>query len=128
MGITPRQVLRAFAHDGPLRRKGALKLLGDAGTPVSAREVKVADRLVSFMLGAPVHAPLTDALLRRVDVPAVEIGRAAARDRLAGLLRQAPQVPVFVVGPDAASVIAAALDSAGARRRHPHPAERLTSS
>src|SRR3954452_5246639 len=44
-GLTPADVMAAFDANGRLRHLGALKLLGDAQTPLAERPVKVADRL-----------------------------------------------------------------------------------
>src|SRR4051795_2923719 len=44
-GLTSADVMSAFDANGRLRHLGALKLLGDAQTPLAERPVKVADRL-----------------------------------------------------------------------------------
>ena len=50
-GLSPADVMGAFDADGRLRHLGALKLLGDAQTPLAERPVKVADRLAAVLLG-----------------------------------------------------------------------------
>src|SRR6201999_4290014 len=44
-GLTSADVMAAFDAAGRLRHLGALKLMGDAQTPLAERPVKVADRL-----------------------------------------------------------------------------------
>src|SRR3954467_2920144 len=50
-GLTPADVMAAFDAEGRLRHLGALKLLGDAQTPLAERPIKVADRLAAALLG-----------------------------------------------------------------------------
>ena len=50
-GLTPADVMVAFDAHGRLRHLGALKLLGDAQTPLAERPIKVADRLAAALLG-----------------------------------------------------------------------------
>ena len=51
-GVTAADVMTCFDLDRPLRRLGAVKLLGDAQTPLAERPLKVADRLAAHLLGA----------------------------------------------------------------------------
>src|SRR5215217_3220689 len=44
-GLSAADVMTSFDRDGPLRSLGALRLLGDATTPLAERAIKVADRL-----------------------------------------------------------------------------------
>ena len=50
-GLSPADVMGAFDTAGRLRHLGALKLLGDAQTPLAERPIKVADRLAAVLLG-----------------------------------------------------------------------------
>jgi ATPase family associated with various cellular activities (AAA) len=103
-------VLACFAADAPLRARGALRLL-DAGGPVplAERQVKTADRLAAFLLGAQVDEPARDGRLRLVDVPSYDPGRAATVEKLRALLAVESTLPVVIAGPDAASLLAVAL-------------------
>src|SRR3954453_21989850 len=56
-GLSPADVMAAFDTDGRLRRLGALRLLGDAQTPLAERPVKVADRLAAALLGGRMDEP-----------------------------------------------------------------------
>ena len=105
-------VMARFDADGRLRHLGALKLLGDAQTPLAERPIKVADRLAAALLGGrhgrvgaadrgcawsrcPAHAPgreeAVQMLARAARAPEPPADRArrarrrrAARDRATG--------------------------------------------
>ena len=66
-GLSPADVMGAFDADGRLRRLGALKLLGDAQTPLAERPVKVADRLAAVLLGGRMDESAQPTRLRMVD-------------------------------------------------------------
>ncbi len=68
-GVTAADVMGAFDRNGPLRARGALRLLGDAQTPLAERPIKVADRLAGFLLGAPIDELPPPPRLRLVDTP-----------------------------------------------------------
>src|SRR3954464_9422756 len=51
-GLSAADVMTSLGRDRPRRRPGALKLLGDATTPLAERPIKVADRLAAFLVGA----------------------------------------------------------------------------
>src|SRR4051812_43822204 len=53
-GLSSADVMAAFDANGRLRHLGALKLLGDAQTPLAERPIKVADRLAAALLGGRV--------------------------------------------------------------------------
>jgi hypothetical protein len=110
-GATEAEVLACFAGDGPLRARGALKLL-DAGGPVplAERQLKTADRLAAFLLGTALDEPSRDGRLRRVPAPAYDPGRRGTVEDLRGALGVESMLPVVVAGPDAAAVLAVALD------------------
>ena len=51
--LAPGEILARFAPGAPLSRRGAIRLLsGEAATTLADRQVKVADRLAAFLLGA----------------------------------------------------------------------------
>ena len=104
-------VLACFEVTAPLRRHGAIRLV-DAGapTPLAERQVKVSDRLVSFLLAADLDDRPTDGRLRFVALPAYEPGRTAAVDELRGQLAGQSALPLVVGGPDAATLLAVALE------------------
>ncbi len=113
-------ILARFAHDAPLRRAGALRLLdGDAPGPLADRLVKVPDRLAALLLGAGLDAPASDGRLRRVDLDgplaAALHGERSESDHGAGvaelrsLLAADSRLPALVAGPDAPLLLAAAL-------------------
>jgi hypothetical protein len=109
-------ILARFAHDAPLRRAGALRLLaGDTPGPLADRLVKVPDRLAALLLGARLDAPALDGRLRRVDLDDVLAealrggAHGAAVQELHALLAADSSLPVLVAGPDAPLLLAAAL-------------------
>jgi hypothetical protein len=107
---SPADVVACFAADRPLRRQGAIELLDpDEQHPFLDRSIRVAQPLVSFLLGTPVHAPRADGRLRRLDVPEHELGRSATVARLRAVLQEPSRLPVLVSGPDAPALLAAAL-------------------
>src|SRR3954454_15570577 len=85
-GVSAADVMAAFDQDGPLRRLGALKLLGDAQTPLAERPIKVADRLAAHLLGARMDDLPAPSKLRLIPVPAHDPGRQQAVDAVAAML------------------------------------------
>ena len=107
--LAPDEVLARFAPGAPLSRHGAIRLLsGEPATTLADRQVKVADRLAAFLLGA---VDLADAgaatSLRRVS-PDGLTGRDQATERLRLLLAADTRLPLVACGPDAGAVLAAA--------------------
>src|SRR6478735_3167552 len=84
-GLSPADVMAAFDTHARLRHLGAIKLLGDAQTPLAERPVKVADRLAAVLLGG------------RMD------------ESLRALLSRPSHLPVVIAGPDADSLLAMAV-------------------
>jgi hypothetical protein len=103
-------VLACFETTSPLRRHGAVRLV-DPGvpTPLVDRQVKVGDRLVSFLLELGLHDAASDGRLRAVPLPSYAVGRQATVDELRGLLVRDSELPLVVAGPDAESLLAVAL-------------------
>jgi hypothetical protein len=109
-GVGTADVLRCFAHDGALRRKGVIRLLDpDGSIPVAERQVKVHDRLAAYLIGARLDQPRRDGRLRRKLAPPVDPGRAALVEELRGLLRRRAPLPIVVAGPDSDSLVQHAL-------------------
>jgi hypothetical protein len=109
--VDARAVLACFEAGTALRGHGALRLL-DMGTPtpLAERQVKVSDRLVSFLLGTGLHDASGDRRLRFVALPKYEIGRADTVAELRGLLLGSSRLPLVVGGPDAPLLLASALE------------------
>src|SRR5690242_2864093 len=102
------EVLARFAPSAPLTRRGAVRMLsGEPATPLADRQLKVADRLAAFLLGA---VDLADAAagsaLRHVS-PDHLTGRDEATERLRLLLAAETRLPLVACGPDAGAVLAA---------------------
>ena len=107
------EVLAAFARAAPLRRTGALRILDDdPALPLEDRPVRVAERLVSELLGVELHASSLADRLRRVAVPDFDVGRPSVVAQLRGVLAGDDALPVLVAGPDAPQLLAAALSRA----------------
>ena len=106
------EVLARFAPGAPLSGHGAVRLLpGEAGTTLADRQIKVADRLAAFLLGAVDLADASaGAALRRI-APDPLTGRGEATERLRLLLAADTRLPLVACGPDAAAVLAAAADT-----------------
>src|SRR4051794_38404963 len=107
-GVSAADVMAAFDQDGPLRRLGALKLLGDAQTPLAERPIKVADRRAAHLLGARIDDVPAPSKLRLIPVPAHDPGRQQAVDAVAAMLRRPSALPVVLCGPDAEDLLAKA--------------------
>src|SRR3954468_18280427 len=108
-GLTPADVMAAFDADGRLRHLGALKLLGDAQTPLAERPVKVADRLAAALLRGRMDEAPQPTRLRIVALPAHDPGREESVQMIAALLARASKLPIVLAGPDADSLLATAL-------------------
>jgi hypothetical protein len=109
-GVSAADVLRCFDADRSLRRCGAVRLLdGEPAVPLAERGVMLGERLASFLLGADLDSHSDGARLRAVAAPEHDPGRAETVGRLAALLAREPPLPVIVVGPDAASLLATAV-------------------
>jgi ATPase family protein associated with various cellular activities (AAA)/winged helix domain-containing protein len=107
-GVSAADVMAAFDREGALRARGALRLLGDAQTPLAERPIKVADRLAAFLLGAPIDELPPPPRLRLVEMPAHDPGRAEAVRAVGAMLRHASTLPIVLAGPDAESLLATA--------------------
>src|SRR3954447_7219838 len=86
-GVSAADVMAAFDQDGPLRRLGALKLLGDAHTPLAERPIKLADRLAAHLLGGRMDDLPAPARLRLVGMPSHDPGRHEHVGTVAAMLR-----------------------------------------
>jgi len=99
----------AFDANGRLRHLGALKLLGDAQTPLAERPLKVADRLAAVLLGGRMDESAQPTRLRLVELPSHAPGRQEAVETMAALLARESHLPIVLAGPDADTLIATAL-------------------
>ena len=108
-GVTPADVLAAFAPHGRLRALGVLQITGEATTPLADRAAKVADRLAGFLVGLP-GEPAGAGRLRRIAPPGHLGGREAAVEEARSVLRTGTRLPILVAGPDAAMIVAEALE------------------
>ena len=108
-GLSSADVMAAFDADGRLRRLGALKLMGDAQTPLAERPVKVADRLAAVLLGGRMDESAQPTRLRMVALPAHAPGRDEAVAIVTALLERESHLPVVLAGPDADSLLATAF-------------------
>jgi hypothetical protein len=109
-GVTAADVMSSFDQDGPLRRLGAVKLLGDASTPLAERPIKVADRLAAHLLGARMDDLPAPTRLRLVEIPAHDPGRHDHVAAVAAMLTRPSDLPVVLCGPDAEALLAKAFD------------------
>src|SRR5690349_931298 len=107
-GLSSADVMAAFDANGRLRHLGALKLLGDAQTPLAERPVKVADRLAAALLGGRMDETATPTRLRNVPLPAHAPGRDEAVKIVSALLSRPSHLPIVMAGPDADSLLATA--------------------
>jgi hypothetical protein len=102
-------VLACFAPGARLTRTGAIRLLApEAATTLADRQVKVADRLAAFLLGARSLADVAGGTALRHVVATDVVGRGEATERIALLLAADTRLPVIVCGPDASAIVAAA--------------------
>ena len=108
-GLSSADVMGAFNADGRLRRLGALKLLGDAQTPLAERPIKVADRLAAELLGGRMDESAQPTRLRMVALPAHAPGREEAVTIVSALLSRESHLPIVMAGPDADSLLATAF-------------------
>src|SRR3954471_22049921 len=107
-GVTAADVMTSFDIDGPLRRLGAIKLLGDAQTPLAERPLKLADRLAAHLLGGRMDDLAPPARLRLVGMPSHDPGRHEHVGTVAAMLRRPSALPIVLCGPDADALLAMA--------------------
>ncbi len=107
-GVTSADVMTSLDRDAPLRRSGALRLLGDAQTPLAERPIKVADRMAAYLLGARMDELPPPPRVRLVAMPAHDPGRDEAVRAVRAMLRHETRLPIVLAGPDAESLLAKA--------------------
>ena len=101
--------MTSFDRDAPLRRPGALQLLGDAQTPLAERPIKVADRLAAYLLGARMDELARAARCASWRCPAHDPGpRRGGACRARAALAHEPRCRSSSPGPDAESLLAKA--------------------
>ena len=120
-GLSPADVMAAFDAGGRLRHLGALKLLGDAQTPLAERPVKVADRLAAVLLGGRMDESAQSARLRMIDTPVHDPGRGEAVATMTALLERPSHLPIVLAGPDADSLLSHGLRTPARRRARARP-------
>ena len=104
---SPGMLLARLAADAPLRRCGALRMVGDDPlVPVAERSLVVDELLVAHLLGASLDAVAPPAGMRDVPLRGPDPGRAGVRERLARLLAGGAPGVLACVGPDAEQVLA----------------------
>jgi adenylate kinase family enzyme len=108
-GISSADVMVALDTDARLRRMGALKLLGDAQTPLAERPIKVADRLAAALLGGRMDESAQPTRIRLVPLPAYDPGRHDAVETIVALIRRPSHLPIVLAGPDADALLARAF-------------------
>jgi hypothetical protein len=107
-GVSAADVMLAFERAAPLRARGAIRVTGDAQTPLAERPIKLSDRLAAHLLGVGMDDPPAAGRLRMVDLPRHDPGRDEAVQALAGMLRHPSTLPVVLAGPDAEALAAKA--------------------
>src|SRR3954471_15494039 len=107
-GVTAADVMASFDQHRPLRKLGAVKLLGDAQTPLAERPLKTADRLAAHLLGARLDELPAPARLKLVDLPAHDPGRHDHVAAVAAMLSRPSELPVVLCGPDGEALLAKA--------------------
>ena len=90
-GLSPADVMGAFDANGGCATSGALKLLGDAQTPLAERPIKVADRLAAVLLGGRMDESPQPTRLRMVSARCTTRPRRGGGDD--GRAARAPQPP-----------------------------------
>ena len=99
----------AFDANGRLRHLGALKLLGDAQTPLAERPIKVADRLAAVLLGGRMdESPAADAAADGQRCPRTTRAATRRSRRWRALLARPSHLPIVLAGPDADTLLATA--------------------
>src|SRR5215217_1845023 len=111
-GVSAAEVMMAFERDAPLRTKGAIRLQGDAQTPLAERPIKLSDRLAAHLLGVGMDDPPAGGRLRLVPLPDHDPGRDEAVAALAATLAHPSNLPVVLAGPDAEALVAKAYGRA----------------
>ncbi|HZB76436.1 MAG TPA: ATP-binding protein [Solirubrobacteraceae bacterium] len=107
-GVSAADVMLAFERAAPLRTNGAIRVMGDAQTPLAERPIKLSDRLAAHLLGVGMDDPPAQGRLRMVEPPRHDPGRDEAVHALAGILRHPSSLPVVLAGPDAEALAAKA--------------------
>jgi ATPase family associated with various cellular activities (AAA)/Winged helix domain, variant len=107
-GVTATDVMSSLDREAPLRRHGALRLLGDSQTALAERPIKIADRLAAYLLGARMDELPTPVRLRLVPMPSHDPGRGEAVAAVRAMLRHETDLPIVLAGPDAESLLAKA--------------------
>ena len=111
-GVSAGEVMMAFERTAPLRARGAIRLHGDAQTPLAERPIKLSNRLAAHLLGVGMDDPPAGGKLRMVLHPDHDPGRHEAVAALAATLAHPSSLPVVLAGPDAEALVARAFGRA----------------
>jgi hypothetical protein len=108
-GFAAPEVLACFDRGGRLRSSGALRIAdGDSSVPLAERGAQAAQRLVGFLLGVDLSDTPPDQRIEVIRADAELLGREQCVAELASVLSLETPVPLFVAGPDAPGIVAAA--------------------
>jgi hypothetical protein len=111
-GVGARTVLARFGAREPLRRSGAVRVLGDDPlVPLADRPLKLDERLAARLLGADLAVAASAAARRErmVNVPPRDPGRPEAQRALSAVLAAGGDLPLLACGADAADLLAWSL-------------------
>jgi ATPase family associated with various cellular activities (AAA)/Winged helix domain, variant len=103
------EVLERLGEDAGLRRSGAISLLDEPRLALADRPLKCADRLAALLIGGLAEDWPPDC--EPVPVPALAAAGEAALAELRATIETAGELPVAVVGDDAPSALASALQA-----------------
>jgi ATPase family associated with various cellular activities (AAA)/Winged helix domain, variant len=107
-GRADREVLDRLAADAPLRHRHVVRMLDTApDCEILRRPIKVADRIVSELLGPRLDRPEWEARATRVDATASALGCANTVTEIRRSLDGPSRMPPLIAGPDAALAAAA---------------------
>jgi hypothetical protein len=112
-GVSTRTVLARFGAAEPLRRSGAVRVLGDDPlVPLADRPVKLDERLAARLLGADLALSGRRRRERLVGVPPRDPGRPDAQRAISAVLAAGGDLPLLACGADAADLLAWSLGRA----------------
>jgi hypothetical protein len=110
-GVSSRTVLARFGAAEPLRRSGAVRLLGgDPLIPLADQPLKLDERLASRLVGAELTSSRAPSRTRFVEVPAQSPGRVEAQRSLAAIRAARDDLPLLACGSDAPELLAWSLE------------------
>ena len=112
-GVEPDRVLACLDVEAPLRLHGCVRLLDSEGAvPLADRPVQLAADLATFLLGTSLADKGADGRLLRHEPSTQPVGRPETVARIRAALAMPDRAPVLVIGPDAAEMLARAVEGA----------------